>query len=77
MSDWGSCYDVLAFMLSGIDLEMPDAFASRPEKVKPLIENGVVPMRELDEKCQHILQIYSAFGLLDKDITDKSIPQDR
>lgn len=35
MSDWGSCYDVLAFMLSGIDLEMPDAFASRPEKVKP------------------------------------------
>ena len=76
MSDWGSCYDVLAFMLSGIDLEMPDAFASRPEKVKPLIENGVVPMRELDEKCLHILQVYSAFGLLDKDITDKSIPED-
>ena len=76
MSDWGSCYDPLGFMLSGIDFEMPDAFASKPEKVKPLIENGVVPMSELDEKCQHILQVFSAFGLLDRDITDKSIPED-
>ena len=76
MSDWGSCYDALGFMLSGIDLEMPDAFASKPEKVKPLIQNGVVPMKELDEKCMHLLQVFSAFGLLDKDITDSSIPLD-
>ena len=76
MSDWGSCYDAVGFMLSGIDLEMPDAFAVKPEKVKPLLENGVVPMEELDGKCMHILQVLSAFGLLDKDIRDESIPLD-
>lgn len=76
MSDWGSCYDAVGFMLSGIDLEMPDAFAVKPEKVKPLIENGVVPMKELDDKCQHILQVFSAFGLLDGPFGDSTLPQD-
>ena len=76
MSDWGSCYDPLLLMHSGIDFEMPDAFAARPEKVKPLLENGVVPMKELDDKCIHILQTFSAFGLLDNDITDNSLPED-
>lgn len=76
MSDWGSCYDAVGFMLSGIDLEMPDAFATKPEKLLPLLENGVVPLRELDEKCEHILRTFDAFGLLDKDIRDSSIPED-
>jgi len=76
MSDWGSCYDAVGFMLSGIDLEMPDAFATKPEKLRPLLENGVVPMRELDEKCEHIIRTFDAFGLLDKDIKDSSIPED-
>ena len=76
MSDWAANYDAMSFMLSGIDLEMPDAFAVKPEKVLPLMENGVVPMQELDQKCEHILRIYDAFGLLDKDITDSSIPED-
>lgn len=76
MGDWGANYDALNFMMSGIDLEMPDAFAAKPEKVIPLIENGVVPMKELDEKCENILRTFEAFGLLDKDIKDSSIPED-
>ena len=76
MSDWASNYDPLSFMMSGVDLEMPDAFAAKPEKVIPLIENGVVPMKELDEKCENILRTFDAFGLLDKDIRDSSIPED-
>lgn len=76
MSDWAANYDALNFMMSGIDLEMPDAFAAKPEKVIPLIENGVVPMKELDEKCENILRTFDAFGLLDKDIKDSSIPED-
>ena len=63
-------------MHSGIDFEMPDAFAAKPEKIKPLLENCVVPMKELDDKCIHILQTFSAFGLLDNDITDSSLPED-
>lgn len=76
MSDWAANYDALSFMMSGIDLEMPDAFAAKPEKVIPLIENGVVPMKELDDKCENILRTFDAFGLLDKDIKDSSIPED-
>ncbi|MBO4341199.1 MAG: glycoside hydrolase family 3 C-terminal domain-containing protein [Bacteroidales bacterium] len=76
MSDWGSNYDAIGSMLSGIDLEMPDAFALKPHKVKPLLESGVVPMEELDQKCRHILQVYSAFGLLDRPLKDESIPLD-
>ena len=76
MGDWGANYDALNFMMSGIDLEMPDAFAAKPEKVIPLIENGVVPMKELDEKCENILRTFDRFGLLDKDIKDTSIPED-
>ena len=76
MSDWAANYDALSFMMSGIDLEMPDAFAAKPEKVIPLIENGVVPMKELDEKCENILRTFDRFGLLDKDIKDTSIPED-
>ena len=76
MSDWAANYDALSFMMSGVDLEMPDAFAAKPEKVIPLIENGVVPMKELDEKCENILRTFDRFGLLDKDIKDTSIPED-
>lgn len=76
MSDWAANYDALSFMTSGLDLEMPDAFAAKPEKVIPLIENGVVPMKELDEKCENILRTFDRFGLLDKDIKDTSIPED-
>ena len=66
MTDWGSCYDTHSWMFSGIDLEMPRASVTKPEKVMALIDNGVVPVGVIDEKCMHILQTFSAFGLLDK-----------
>ena len=76
MTDWGSSYDPLLWAFSGIDLEMPDPIAFKPEYVLPMVRNGVIPEHELDEKCIHILSVYSAYGFLDGVKPDTSIPED-
>lgn len=83
MTDWVSTYSTLNFMNSGVDFEMPRAIVTKPEMVKALLENGVVSEAELDEKCQHILQTYAAFGFLDKPLEadpsaeDPTVSRDR
>ena len=76
MSDWKSTYTTLGVLTGGLDLEMPENFTTKPEMVKPLVENGVVPEANLDLMCQHILQTFIAFGLLDQPAKDESIPED-
>ena len=76
MSDWKSTYTTLGVLTSGLDLEMPENYTTKPEMVKPLISNGVVPEALLDEMCQHILQSFIAYGLLDQPAKDESIPED-
>ncbi len=76
MSDWKSTYTTLGVLTSGLDLEMPENYTTKPEMVKPLIENGVLPETNLDQMCQHILQTFIAFGLLDLPAKDESIPED-
>ena len=68
MSDWNSCYDPVNFMKAGLDFEMPRPVVSKPEIIRNLMKNGVVTEADLDEKCQHILQTFAAFGLLDKSL---------
>lgn len=65
MTDWASSYSTLGFMTGGVDLEMPRDYVTKPEDVKVLLENGVISEADLDEKCRHLLQTFSAFGLLD------------
>lgn len=65
MTDWTSTYSTVNFLSSGVDFEMPRSHVSNPGALLPLIENGVVTEADLDEKCQHILQTYAAFGLLE------------
>ncbi len=76
MSDWKSTYTTLGVLTSGLDLEMPEDFTTKPEMVKPLVENGVVPETNLDQMCRHILQAFIAYGLLDLPAKDESIPED-
>ena len=73
MSDWTSTYSTIECLESGLDFEMPDAKVWTPEKIKRLIDNGVITENLLDEKCLHILQTFSAFGLLDHPMTDQNI----
>ena len=76
MSDWKSTYTTLGVLTGGLDLEMPENYTTKPEMVKPLVENGVLPEANLDIMCQHILQTFIAFGLLDQPAKDESIPED-
>ena len=76
MSDWVSTYTTLGVMTSGLDLEMPRNHVTNPDDLKPLLANGVVTERDLDRMCTHILQTFSAFGLLDLPMLNESIPED-
>lgn len=76
MSDWKSTYTTMGVLTSGLDLEMPQNYTTQPEMVKPLIANGVLPEANLDRMCQHILQAFIAYGLLDQPAKDESIPED-
>lgn len=76
MSDWVSTYTPIGCAMSGLDMEMPNGYAMNYKTIKPLIDNGVVPERVIDEKCIHILQSFIAYGFLDKPMKDESIPMD-
>ena len=76
MSDWTSVYSTLGAYNGGLDLECPVPRYFRVETVAPLLEAGVLDPALLDEKVQHILQTFIAFGFLDTPAKDESIPED-
>lgn len=75
MSDWTSVYSTIGAVNGGLDLECPKGVFFTPEKIMPLIGNGVLQESAIDEKVQHILQTFIAFGFLDKPQKDDSIPE--
>ena len=76
MSDWTSVYSTLGAIRGGLDIECPKGVYLTPEKIKPLLETGVITEKDIDEKVKHILQTYSAFGFLEKLPGDDTIPLD-
>ena len=76
MSDWTSVYSTLGSANGGLDLECPIGRFFTPANLVPLVEQGVLDEEVLDEKCRHILQTFIAFGFLDKELKDSSIPED-
>lgn len=75
MSDWTSVYSTIGAVNGGLDLECPKGVFFTPEMIMPLIGNGVLQESAIDEKVQHILQTFIAFGFLDKPQKDDSIPE--
>lgn len=76
MSDWTSVYSTVGAANGGLDLEMPIGKFMIKEKLIPVIENGIVKEKTIDEKVQHILQTLITFGLFDNPLEDKSIEKD-
>ena len=76
MSDWSSTYTTLGCIEGGLDLEMPAGVVMNYGYIKPLIDRGLISESEIDEKCRHILQSFSAYGFLDSPVKDESIPED-
>lgn len=78
MSDWTATYSPLNAAMSGLDLEMPVAKSMTVENLRPLVENGVIDERFIDEKCVDIIQTLLAWGWLDPSYnpTDSTISLD-
>ncbi len=76
MSDWTSVYSSSGAANAGLDLECPVGVYFTRDRLLPLIENGVVSERTIDEKVQHLLQTFSAFGFLDRTQKDTTIALD-
>ena len=75
MSDWTSTYTTIGSLTGGLDLEMPRGYVLNYEAVSELVKNGTVSEALVNAKCRHILQVFSAYGLLDKPMVDESIPE--
>ena len=75
MSDWTSTYSSINVANGGLDLEMPSGRAMNYKKLAQAIENGVVDVRTIDTKVQHILQTLIAFGFFDRPQKDESISE--
>ncbi len=76
MSDWTSTYSTIGCVEGGLDLEMPRGRVMNYKLIKPLIDNGVIEEKAIDEKCVHILQTIISFGFLDRPMQDTTIPED-
>ena len=75
MSDWTATYSPICASYGGLDLEMPSAKILNKENLIPLIENGIVDEKVIDEKVQNILQTLIAFGFFDRPQLDRSISE--
>lgn len=76
MSDWTSVYSATGAANAGLDLEMPKGRFMNEKNLLPALRNGTVTQETIDLKVQHILQTLIAFGMLDKEQKDSSIPLD-
>ena len=75
MSDWTSCYSPLNVATWGVDIEMPLPKCIKPEILHELVQSGVLDVRYIDRKCQHIIQSILAYGFDKRDQLDPSIPE--
>lgn len=76
MSDWTSVYSAVGAANAGLDLEMPKGRYMNEENLLPAIEKGTVTVETINLKVQHILQTLIAYGMLDKEQKDNTIPMD-
>ena len=56
MTDWGAMHDRVASLKAGLDLEMPGDTAVCRRWILDGIEDGMLPMEDLDKACRNILK---------------------
>jgi beta-glucosidase len=76
MSDWTSTYSAQGVANGGVDLEMPRAVHMSAEKLKPLLEKGIVTEKTIDEKIRRLLRLAVCFGWFDHEQRDETIGHD-
>lgn len=75
MCDWQTLYSTLGGIRAGLDIEMPNPLARRFDRIRSMIDNGVIREAEIDSLCVHVVQTLSAFGILDRPLKDDSLPE--
>lgn len=76
MSDWGAVHSTEGAAKNGMDLEMPSGYFMNPTTLTPLVQNGTVPMADIDDKVRRILRLIYANGFDKRPQQISSIPRD-
>ena len=76
MSDWESVYSTAGPVKAGLDLEMPYGKFMNREKIMPMLEDGTVTEKMIDDKVRRILRMAVSMGFLDRSQRDGSIKLD-
>lgn len=74
MSDWVSVYDTVNTATAGLDMEMPVAKWMTPERLLPALRDGRLSEAVIDDKIRRLLRVAFAFGWMEHEQQDKSIP---
>ena len=75
MSDWDATYDAVGAANGGLDLEMPAGRFMNRANLLPAIQAGTVTVATIDEKVRRIVRTAVAFGFLDRDQLELTIPR--
>lgn len=75
MSDWNATYSAINAANGGLDLEMPSGKLMNYKHLASPIADGIVDIRTIDTKVQHILQTLISFGFFDRPQKDESISE--
>jgi beta-glucosidase len=65
MSDWTSVYSTAQSLEAGLDLEMPWARFLTGERIRPLLDTGVLTEDVINDRIRNRLQVMERFGWLD------------
>jgi beta-glucosidase len=73
MSDWEAAYDGIKAFNAGLDLEMPEAKAMKPQILLPELRDGRLSREVLDDKVRRLLRTAVRFRFLDRAQRDYDI----
>ena len=76
MSDWVSTHDTLGIANGGLDLEMPSAKFFQAAKLQPLLADGQVAARTIDDKIRRQFRVAFEMHWFDRPQLDASISRD-
>lgn len=65
MSDWGAVHSTRGAATHGLDLEMPDGAFLGKDKLVPLVREGIVKERIIDDKVKRMLRVMLRMGFFD------------
>lgn len=76
MTDWGAAHHPELIVPYGVDLEMPGGNVMTEKRLKPLLQQGKITEKQIDDKVLNILRTCYYFNLYNYTSPDKNIALD-